>query len=128
MNRRDFLLRSSLAAGACALRPHATAAQTSPAPASRIAFETSDAARQKTYDAALGVLARNITQVAGYQQPVLIEGSSYSGVWLECAPHEGLVYADIRSDIARNNHLAFFALQRDDGQIPCWSRTTATGF
>ena len=80
------------------------------------------------YTQALDVLARNITKVSGYPEPVLIEGSNYSGIWMECAPQEGLVYADIRRDIARNNHLAFFALQKDDGQIPCWSRTTAIGF
>jgi hypothetical protein len=34
----------------------------------------------------------------------------------------------VRPDIARNNHLAFFALQREDGQLPCWSRTSGTGF
>lgn len=95
---------------------------------SRIEFETSDEVYQKTYTAALDVLARNITTVSGYANPVLIEGSNYSGIWMECGPHEGLVYADIRADIARHNHLAFFALQKEDGQIPCWSRTTSTGF
>jgi hypothetical protein len=30
--------------------------------------------------------------------------------------------------VARANHLAFFALQREDGQLPCWARTTRAGF
>jgi hypothetical protein len=67
-------------------------------------------------------------KVANYAEPVLIEGSSYKGAWLECAPQEALVYAPVRPDVARNNHLVFFALQREDGQIPCWVRTSAIGF
>jgi hypothetical protein len=97
-------------------------------PDSRIAFETSDSRYQATYSRALDVLARNTVRVSGYSQPVLIEGSSYSGVWQECAPQEGLIYAGIRPDAARNNHLIFFDLQRADGQIACWVRTTAIGF
>lgn len=128
MDRRAFLRRSALAAGGWSLLSHdATARQRSGA-GSRIQFETSDAAYQRTYDNALETLARNTTRVSGYSEPVLIEGSSYSGIWLECAPQEGLVYAEIRPDVASNNHLAFFALQKEDGQIPCWVRTTAAGF
>ena len=95
---------------------------------SRIAFRTTDAAYQKIYTSALETLARNTVKVHGYAEPVLTEGSNYAGIWLECAPQEGRVYAEIRRDVARNNHLAFFALQKEDGQIPCWSRTSRTGF
>lgn len=133
MNRRTFLRASALFAGAgtgwsrrLLTRQQRTGDATQTL--SRIEFETSDTRYQRTYDAALDVLARNVTMVSGYSQPVLIEGSNYSGIWMECAPQEGLVYADVRPDVARNNHLAFFALQKDDGQIPCWSRTTAIGF
>jgi Mannosylglycerate hydrolase MGH1-like glycoside hydrolase domain len=97
-------------------------------PGSRIWFETSDAPYQAIYSRALQVLERNTRLVSGYPGPVLTEGSNYNGIWLECAPHEGLIYSVVRPDIARNNHLAFFALQRADGQLPCWSRTTAAGF
>ena len=93
-----------------------------------ISFETSDATYQRTYSNALSTLSRNVRQLAEYPDPVLIEGRVYGGIWLECAPHEGLVYSLIRPDVARANHLAFFALQRQDGQIPCWIRTNATGF
>jgi hypothetical protein len=125
MNRREFIATTA-AAGFSRLAP--LTPRPAEIPDSRIEFETSDATVARTYSAALDVLQRNTTIVSGYSEPVLIEGSNYSGIWMECAPHEGLVYANIRPDIARNNHLAFFALQKDDGQIPCWSRTTATGF
>lgn len=146
MNRRAFLQQSALlAAGAPALsrrigtsrqstgsnrkaagqEPRAQAANQAE---SRIQFDTSDTRYHQVYARALEVLARNTTMVSGYREPVLIEGSNYAGIWLECAPQEGLVYADVRPDLARNNHLAFFALQKEDGQLPCWSRTTAVGF
>lgn len=127
MDRRAFLERSAFLAGSyAAFARSATPFQSEPEP--RIGFETSDTGYQKTYEDALDVLARNTVRVSEYPEPVLIEGSNYSGIWLECAPQEGLVYCDIRPDVARNNHLAFFALQTEDGQIPCWIRTTAAGF
>src|SRR4051812_45455617 len=107
MNRRSFFIRSGLAAGASALLPRFM--ESVQAPSSVITFETSEALNQKTYAAALDVLSRNITQISGYPMPVLIEGGNYPGIWLECAPHEGLTYAVVRPDVARNNHLAFFA-------------------
>ncbi len=136
MKRREFLTKSGLLVGGLPLlrwqgalgQSAVAAAEPGQKPEPRISFETSDSQYQTTYKRALDVLAHNTTTVSGYAHPVLIEGSSYSGIWLECAPQEGLVYSVIRPDVARNNHLAFFALQREDGQIPCWSRTTATGF
>src|SRR5581483_4416238 len=50
------------------------------------------------------------------------------GIWQECAPQEGLVYSLFRPDAARNNHLAFFSQQREDGQLPCWLRKDSVGF
>jgi hypothetical protein len=55
-----------------------------------------------------------------------MEGAVYPGAWMECGPNEGLVYASLakyvaKTDavgVARANHMAFFALQREDGQIP----------
>jgi hypothetical protein len=61
---------------------------------------------------------------------VLVEGSTYAGIWQECAPQEGLVYGLLQQyietppgsptplQIARANHMAFFAQQKDDGQLP----------
>jgi hypothetical protein len=134
MKRREFLVKSAILASAASLLPDVRAtwgvAKRAPdfAESPQITFETSDPQHQQVYSHALEVLARNTTEIADFPAPVLIEGSNYSGIWLECAPQEGLVYSVIRPDVARSNHLAFFALQHEDGQLPCWSRKTATGF
>src|SRR5215469_10776213 len=128
MKRREFLAKSGILAGSAILPRAFRGSPKSPLFSdqlaavksdSRISFETSDSPYQSVYASALDTLARNTTTVSGYSQPVLIEGSNYSGIWLECAPQEGLVYSPVRADVARNNHLAFFTLQREDGQIPC---------
>jgi len=72
------------------------------------------------YDRALSGLQANIWKVCGYPHPVLVEGADYPGVWLECAPHEGLIYGRRNPEIARANHDVFFTLQREDGYLPCW--------
>jgi len=136
IKRRDFLQRASLAAGALALRPRELFARENPSPArtadsgqsSAISFSTDDTAYQARYQAALDVLSSNTQTLAPFAQPVLIEGSSYQGIWLECAPQEGLVYAQLRPEIARNNHLAFFQLQREDGWVPCSIKNTGAGW
>ena len=85
------------------------------------------------------VLTNNVRPLASYEHPLLWEGSTYQGVWQECGPHEGLVYASLSKQFqeadaatankaARNNHLAFFALQRADGQLPASIKTTGPGF
>jgi hypothetical protein len=45
---------------------------------------------------ALETLARNVTKAFNYAEPVLIEGSNYSGVWMECGPLEGLARTRMR--------------------------------
>ena len=129
MKRRAFLRGAGAVAAGAMLRGHRAnafaAAQETEKPS--IGFTTSDSACQSRYQSALGLLARNILTMPGYAKPLLIEGSSYRGVWLECGPHEGLAYSLIRPDIARNNHAAFFELQREDGQLPCNVKTTETG-
>jgi hypothetical protein len=100
---------------------------------------------QRAWDAAIAVLAGNLRKVPSYDQPLLFEGSTYQGIWLECGPHEGLVYASLAEVIgtaparpnpdqpapiqaAINNHIAFFRLQRPDGQFPACIKTTENGF
>ena len=75
---------------------------------------------QGKYDQALRGLSANVRKVFGYDQPVLIEGGIYPGVWLECAPHEGLVYARYEPLVARANHEVFFHHQREDGFLPSY--------
>jgi hypothetical protein len=132
--RRDFLKRAALAAGASAM-PLArmtwlgNAQQIAKAPP-RPHFPDSDPAWQNTWDAAIAVLAANVRTMPRYDHPVLIEGSNYAGIWLECAPQEGQVYSTLQKfvgtpngvptplEIARANHMAFFARQKEDGQLP----------
>lgn len=136
MRRREFLARSGFLAGAAALWPTVSAsgeylealAKYPAAPdVSSIFFQTTDSGLQSQYQRALDLLAANVQILTGYHKPVLIEGSVYRGIWLECAPQEGLVYSAIRPEIARNNHLAFFELQREDGQIPCNIKVSEIG-
>jgi hypothetical protein len=92
-------------------------------------FRTDNRKLQSAYDAALGGLKENLTAVFRFERPVLIEGAGYNGVWLECAPQEGLVYASVNEQAAVANHDVFFALQREDGYLPCyvWAQRMGTG-
>lgn len=100
----------------------------------------SDPALDRIWNAAVSALAKNVYPLPSYSPPTLWEGSVYGGVWQECGPQEGLVYASLAhyipleaggvspQQVARNNHMAFFALQREDGQLPANVKTTAVGF
>jgi hypothetical protein len=145
-SRRRFLASATKAAGAMLvagpLQAMAQAAPQQPQPmqgtkqASSPAVPAADLAWKSTWDAALAILAGNIRTVPGYNRPLLFEGSTYQGVWQECGPHEGLVYATLAKyvpagqasvtplEAARNNHMAFFDLQRPDGQLPASVKTT----
>ena len=124
MERREFL-RASAAALLVAGSSRLSRAETgSDAPV----FSTANRTWQKAYDQALQVLAGNVQLLPHYGAPVLIEGASYDGIWQECGPHEALVYRPFRSDVARNSHMTFFALQRVDGQLPANNKRTETGF
>jgi hypothetical protein len=129
--RRDFLKLTALVAGSTLL-PGAAYGEPEPAATTSLhpEFPTNDPRWGRTWDAALAVLAGNIHRLPRLEGPVLVEGSVYPGVWQECAPQEGLVYGTIASfvntpegsptplQIARDNHMIFFALQREDGQLP----------
>jgi hypothetical protein len=116
MKRRTFL-KTAMRAGAAAVMPAGRA-------------EKPGAGWTKTWDAALATLSGNVKSVPHFDRPVLFEGSTYRGTWQECGPHESLAYAELAEfvspaigqpsplDVAKNTHQAFFALQREDGQIP----------
>jgi hypothetical protein len=91
-------------------------------------YTTSNAAWQAAYDKAMAILAANVQVMPRYDQPVLIEGATYKGIWMECGPHEALVYRKVRPDVARAAHMAFFALQRPDGQLPANNKQTEAGY
>jgi hypothetical protein len=106
--RRDFLKQSALTAGATAL-PFAAFAQPPQPSSPRPHFPTSDAAWHTTWDAALGGPRRQCAHHAALRPPVLVEGSTYAGIWQECAPQEGLVYgtlAEVRRHSRRPGHSA----------------------
>ncbi|HTB66853.1 MAG TPA: hypothetical protein VK727_11525 [Steroidobacteraceae bacterium] len=127
MNRRRFMAASAaLAATGTLARTEADSAQAAAEDTPQ--FKTQDAAWQSAYDEALSVLAANVQLLPRYAKPVLIEGAAYQGIWLECGPHESLVYRRFRPDVARDSHRCFFALQRADGQIPCNNKLSGTGF
>jgi hypothetical protein len=106
-NRREFLLQA--ASGAVA------AGAGNPTPQ----FSCTNAKLQQAYGAAVTGLQRNVQSVFRFPRPVLLEGATYAGVWLECAPLEGLVYAPLSPETALANHEVFFDLQREDGYLPC---------
>jgi hypothetical protein len=54
------------------------------------------------YNEALSGLKSNVWKVFGYEHPVLVEGGGYPGVWLECAPLEGLIYGRFDAETARD--------------------------
>ena len=83
---------------------------------------------QQLFDAATRGLAANVRLLEPNPAPLLIEGSWYLGVWLECAPMEGLLYAPFSPQTASNNHRIFFAHQRSDGQFPAMVRSGRAGF
>ncbi len=118
IDRRHFI------AGTAALAAAPAFAQDSTAPV----YTTDNAAWQAAYDKALTILAGNVQLMPRYHLPVLIEGSTYQGIWMECGPHESLVYRKVRPDVARATHMTFFELQRTDGQLPANNKVTETGF
>ncbi|OIR07453.1 alpha-glucosidase [mine drainage metagenome] len=125
MNRRQFI---ALGAGALLAARTRGLGALAPEPSRAPAFTTANRRWQSAYDQALAVLAGNVRILPRYPEPVLIEGSVYKGIWMECGPHEALVYRKFRPDVARNSHLVFFALQHADGQLPANNKVSETGF
>jgi hypothetical protein len=123
--RRKFIQQSAAVTAAMALRKNLFAQSTETTTTPQ--FQTDDVVLQKAYDAALELLRGNVMKLPGLDHPVLIEGAVYKGVWLECAPQEGLVYDFFAPGMAQANHDIFFALQRDDGYLPCSVKPSGPG-
>lgn len=124
-NRRQFL--AAAAASLLHSGPEAAAAQQPRAAAAEPFFRVDEARQQAKYDAALAALKANTIRINRFSEPVLIEGGPYPGVWLECAPLEGLVYGLISQPVAIANHRIFFDFQREDGYLPCSVKRTTVG-
>ena len=120
MNRRTFI--NGALAASFARRAFGATGDGAPE------FRTGNVRWQSAYDRALGVLAANVRTLPRLSKPVLIEGANYAGIWMECGPHEALVYRKFRPDVARNSHFTFFELQRPDGQFPANNKLSETGF
>lgn len=122
MTRREALKQAAAAAAGTALL-HSSArlcAATEPARSDTAPrFLTDDTRLTQRYQAAVEGLGRNVLHVFRFPGPVLIEGGRYPGIWLECGPQEGLVYSVFHPEVGKNNHRIFFALQREDGYLPC---------
>jgi hypothetical protein len=127
MDRRAFLTGSAAVATSALfarkLAAFSDAAESSNAPQ----FTTDDASLSTAYAGALQTLKENTVKVFKFADPVLIEGSVYRGVWLECAPQEGLVYSAFDPAAGIANHRVFFELQREDGYLPCNVKADSTG-
>lgn len=131
MQRRTFLKGSLMAAGYASISrsiPAWTQAKDHSGAVSALEFQTDNEVLAKTYKAAIEVLEGNVRVLHKYSKPVLIEGAVYPGIWLECAPQEGEVYSRLRPDIGKNNHMAFFDLQREDGYMPCSIKMDSIGY
>lgn len=83
---------------------------------------------QEFFSRALQGLNDNCQTLNEKTGSVLMEGGVYRGIWMECAPLEGLVFAPVDPQTARRNHLAFFQLQREDGQFPSSIAEKRVGF
>jgi hypothetical protein len=125
MNRREFLTRGG---GALVAVNAGLAFDALPTSEGAPEFKTANSRWQSTYDAAMAVLANNVQVLPRFDKPVLIEGSVYHGIWMECGPHESLVYRKFRPDVARNSHMTFFELQRADGQFPANNKISEAGY
>jgi hypothetical protein len=109
-------------------------------PAETVPASQGESRWRETWNAALVCLAGNVRMVPRYDHPVLFEGAVYPGVWQECGPHEGLVYGTLAKyvaekdpakaplAVAKANHMAFFALQREDGQLPASVKMSEAGY
>ena len=102
-------------------------------------FSNKDAKWKRSWDQAITTLTGNTRTLETYSHPVLIEGPGYPGIWMECGPTEALVnlqwkqylpepQREVADKVAIANHMAFFELQRPDGQVPAYVWDKKVGF
>jgi hypothetical protein len=140
-SRRHFLAAAAGTAGAALALGPANLFSEPPTPSDQPSVDD----WQRAWDAAIAVLSGNLRRAPGYDQALLFEGSTYQGIWLECGPHEGLVYASLADLIPAATGTAAPAspprfrlpstttwpssgMQRPDGQFPACIKTTENGF
>lgn len=82
----------------------------------RVYFNSDNPAYNKIFNAAESKLLNNVKVFDGRR--VLIEGSTYSNLWLETQPMGGEMYAKRDLEIAYNNHMIFMENIRKDGRFP----------
>ena len=135
-SRRDFMT-SALGIAADLLTRGAMVVTNSSYPLPR--FPSKDSKWKRSWDQATSTLAGNTRTLGTYFHPVLIEGPGYPGIWMECGPTEALVnlqwkqylpepQREVADQVAIANHMAFFELQRPDGQIPAYVWEKKVGF
>jgi hypothetical protein len=87
-------------------------------PATGVAFSTSEAFLQRLYNAAEKVCRGNVVRYPRpFDMDVLIEGSGYTGAFLETQPMGGLMWGKRDLLVARNNQMIFMLNQAPDGQL-----------
>ena len=79
-------------------------------------FATSDALRQRIFDAAQEKIIGNLRDFGG--RAVLVDGGGYNHMWLGAQPMGGEMYAKQNVEAALNNQLLFMEFARQDGRIP----------
>jgi hypothetical protein len=127
MDRRTFLAAGAASAAAALLQKEIAVLADELKSSTTQQFTTDNAELQSAYNLALQCLRENSVRVFRFPDPVLIEGSVYRGVWLECAPLEGLVYSLFDPAVGIANHKIFFDLQREDGYLPCSVKADTIG-
>lgn len=127
MDRRTFLASGAALAASSILPPRFAEFTVASEATQSPRFETDNAALNGAYHGALQCPKENTVNVFRFANPVLIEGSVYRGVWLECAPQEGLVYSAFDPAAGIANHRIFFELQREDGYLPCNVKADSIG-
>ncbi len=126
-SRRALLRTGASAAALAAIAPFAVPAPPSGPAGDDPQFRTDNAPLLKAYRGAIDCLEKNTVKVFEYPEPVLIEGSVYRGVWLECAPQESQVYSAWHPAVGHATHRIFFETQRDDGYIYCNTKLDTRG-